>query len=163
MVKLIQACLLGCIVIFFGASCNKSSKNGPEEVSGENVLSVRDGNLTFSKDRLSYGPDEPVTLKFFNGLRDQAVQFFLLRKGEDPILVQHINIQKGEIPDEYFIYKTDKVDPRGTADISFKAPSETGDYFYVGITTQAADSLIGKLTVRTPRSTTTSTKVESTP
>ncbi len=115
------------------------------------VLSIKRSSKSFSKNRFSFLPGEKVSLKLFNGLSDQDVVFYILKEGEDPTLVQHLKVQQGDLPEEYFYFKGDKVAPKSEITLDFTAPNEEGDYYFVGIGDLPMDSLYGKLSIQKPQ------------
>jgi hypothetical protein len=107
--------------------------------------------MAFSLEELRKEPGEEVTFDFVNDLDDEKLRFYLLRNGEDPILVQHIKAQQGGVPKEYFLFESPDVDPGKEIKVTFKAPLKEGVYSFVGVGETPRESLVGRLVVKTKK------------
>jgi len=143
-IKIAAALCVLALAIFF----SKDKLNMFTDRTDADVLSIQRSTQSFSKSRYSFEPGEKVSLKFFNGLTDQSVAFYILNEGEDPTLVQHLSLQQGGLPEEYFYFKGDKILPKTEVTIDFTAPSEEGDYYFVGIGDMPIEGLYGKLSIK---------------
>lgn len=143
-VKIAAALSVLAVAIYFG----KNKLNVFRVRTDADVLSIQKSTQSFSKNRYSFKPGEKVSLKFFNGLTDQSVAFYILNEGEDPTLVQHLSLQQGELPKEYFFFRGEKILPKTETTIDFTAPDEEGDYYFVAIGDMPIEGLYGKLSIK---------------
>lgn len=139
--NLVFAAILSIVLTQVG--CWKKNK----ELSDKGIK-VTQSDQAFSVDYVEVEPGDRVSFKLFNGLKDEALKFVLLKTGEDPVLVQHIKAQQGKIPADYFLYESGEISPSKELEISFKAPKEEGEYAYVGVSNQPREGLTGRLVVK---------------
>ncbi len=132
-----------CIIITLSFGC-LPKKNTKDDVSKIKILN---GDMAFSVEELTSEPGDKVSFNLFNGLKKEKLKFYLLRSDEDPIVVQHLKAQQGEVPEEYFIFESKDIEPNTSLDISFDAPKEEGVYAYVGVSDLPRETMVGKLVV----------------
>jgi hypothetical protein len=111
-------------------------------------LSVSENDHSFSVPTIELSPKESFSFKVSNNLKKEAFEFVLLDKGEDPILVQHLAMQTGELPKSYYLYKSEKIEPGESLKVVFDSPERPGKYYYVALSESPKDSLFGTLIVR---------------
>jgi len=129
--------LAGCDSGLFGFI----SKNKHSEIR------VYENNHTFSVSEIKLSLNESFNYTVSNDLESEAFTFLLLKNGEDPILVQHLAQQSGELPESYYIFKSEPIAPGTSKEIKFKAPSKPGRYHYIALSDSPKDSLFGTLVV----------------
>jgi len=129
--------LLGCDSGLFGF--------GSKVKQGE--LRVHEDNHAFSIGEIKLSLNETFSYTVSNGLEKESFEFVLLKNGEDPILVQHLVQQSGELPESYYIFKSEPIEPGTSKKIKFEAPSKPGRYHYVALSGSPKDSLFGTLVV----------------
>jgi len=128
------------------SACNSSLFNfGSKVKQGE--LKVFENNHTFSISEIKLSLNETFSYTVSNGLDDESFEFVLLKNGEDPIFVQHLLQQKEQLPESYYIYKSETIKPGAKLKVTFDAPSEPGLYYYVALTDAPKESLFGTLHV----------------
>ena len=140
-----------CLFIFFAFSlfslgCDSGLFGfGSKIKQGE--LKVYENNRAFSIREIKLSSNETFSYTVSNGLETEAFEFVLLKDGEDPILVQHLVQQSGELPGSYYIFKSELIEPGKSKKIKFEAPTKPGRYYYVALSDSPKDSLFGTLVV----------------
>ncbi len=137
--------IISTICLFLMLTTGCSPKNNAHGDVSE--IKVSSGDQAFSVEELKSAPGEEVSFKLFNGLKKEKLRFYLLRNGEDPIVVQHIKAQQGSVPPEYYLFKSNDIDPNTGLDLSFKAPSKEGVYSFVGVSDSPKETMVGRLIV----------------
>lgn len=136
-----------CLIFNSLTACWKS-KSGTSVTSLDGgKLKVSQNNMAFSVEELKKEPGEEISFDFVNELKDEKLRFYLLKNGEDPIVVQHIKAQQGGVPKEYYIFESLDVEPGQEIKVTFKAPLKEGVYSFVGVGETPRDSLVGRLIV----------------
>ena len=135
------------IFCLFLAGCNLSIFSSKFK---QDELRVLESNHTFSVSEIKLSLNENFSYTLFNGLDDEPFEFVLLKSGEDPLLVQHLLKQSNHLPKSYYIYISETIAPGVSKKITFKAPSEPGQYYYVALTDSPKESLFGILIVESP-------------
>lgn len=103
--------------------------------------------MAFSVEELKTEPGKEVRFSLFNGLKKEKLRFYLLKFGEDPILVQHLKAQQGDVPEEYFLFESKDIEPNTSVEVSFNAPGVEGVYSYVGVSDLPRETMAGRLVV----------------
>jgi len=136
-----------CLAFGFLSGCwkSKSRKNTNGLAGGK--IKVSQNDMAFSVEEFKKEPGEEVTFDFINDLEDEKLRFYLLKDGEDPVVVQHIKAQQGGVPKEYFLYESLDVEPGQEIKVTFKAPLKEGVYSFVGVGRTPRESLVGRLVV----------------
>lgn len=119
-------------------------KNASGDVS---EIKVSSGDKAFSIEELKSEPGKKISFKLFNGLKKEKLKFYLLRNGEDPIVVQHIKAQQGNVPEEYYLFESTDIEPNTDLEVSFEAPLEEGVYSFVGVSDIPRETMVGRLVV----------------
>ncbi len=135
--------VLGCLTLIFLSAC-MPKKSVISEIS---KIRVSNGDMAFSVEELKTDPGKRVSFDLFNGLKKEKLKFYLLKNGEDPILVQHIKAQQGQVPREYFLFESKDIEPNTSLEVSFKAPTKEGIYAYVGVSNFPRETMVGRLIV----------------
>ena len=104
--------------------------------------------MAFSVEELKTEPGEAISFDLFNGLSEEKLRFYLLKDGEDPILVQHIKAQQGGVPKDYYIFESKDIEPNTELKVSFTAPGEEGTYAFVGVGETPRETMVGRLIVK---------------
>lgn len=125
-------------------SCIKSKRVSVDS----SRLEVSDSDLSFNVEKLESEPGKTVAFKLVNGLRNEKLRFYLLNQGEDPILVQHLKVQQGEVPKEYVYFSSQEVSPKSEIEVTFEAPESEGTYAYVGVSAVPRETMVGHLIVQ---------------
>lgn len=113
---------------------------------------VHENDYTFHPNKITITAGESFSKTVTNKLKTEALTFYLLKKDEDPLLVQQLKVQKGDVPEDYFLFKSDEIAPQSALKIEFNAPKEKGVYHFVGISDSPKESLYGTLKVSTAES-----------
>lgn len=132
-----------CLIAVLGTAC-LPQKKAAEDVS---KIKVSNGDMAFSIEELKTEPGQAISFDLFNGLKKEKLKFYLLKDGEDPILVQHIKAQQGDVPKEYFLFESEDIEPNTSVAVSFDAPKEEGIYAYVGVSDLPRETMVGRLIV----------------
>jgi hypothetical protein len=139
------------LIIFYAFSiflfgCN-SGLFGLGSKGKQDELKVYENNHAFSIGEIKLHSNETFSYTISNGLTEESFEFVLLKDGEDPILVQHLAQQSGELPESYYFFKSEPIGPGMSKKIKFQAPSKPGLYHYVALSGTPKDSLFGTLVV----------------
>ena len=110
-------------------------------------LKVFENNHTFSIPEIKLKTEDTFSFLVSNGLKAESFEFVVLNDGEDPILVQHLYQQSGELPESYYLFKSRPIEPGQSERVKFKTPSEPGRYHYVALSGSPKDSLFGTLII----------------
>ncbi len=129
------------LIFLFGCLPKKNAIKDPSKIK------VLNGDMVFSVEELKTDPGKRVSFNLFNGLKKEKLRFYLLKSGEDPILVQHIKVQQGQVPREYFLFESKDIKPNTSLEVSFNAPVKEGVYAYVGVSNFPRETMVGRLIV----------------
>lgn len=139
--------VLSICLIFILCSCFNSKSKSAQEAFKKGKISISKNDMAFSIEELKKEPGEEVSFDLLNGLVAEKLRFYLLKDGEDPIVVQHIKAQQGGVPDDYYIFESSDIEPGEELKISFKAPEKEGIYAFVGVGDVPRETLVGRLIV----------------
>lgn len=134
---------LSASTVFFGCDSFQSKS----KVASNHIV-VHENDFTFHPNEISVLAGESFSKTVSNKMKNEKLIFYLLKKDEDPLLVQQLKIQKGDVPSDYFLYKSEEIAPQTQLQVQFIAPEEKGLYYYVGISDSVKDSLFGTLIVK---------------
>lgn len=130
-------------LVFSGCDLLKSNVG----LSDDQIV-VHENDYTFHPNEISVMAGESFSKTVFNNMKSENLTFYLLKKDEDPLLVQQLKIQKDSVPDDYYLYKSEEIKPQSKVEVNFTTPTEKGLYYFVGISDSPKDSLFGTLKVK---------------
>jgi len=136
-----------CLIFSSLQGCWRGSSNKHKNLLQGGKLKVSQSDMAFSVEEMTKEPGAEVTFDLVNDLKDEKLRFYLLKDGEDPIVVQHIKAQQGGVPPEYFLFESSDVEPGQEIKVTFNAPVVEGVYSFVGVGATPRESLVGRLIV----------------
>lgn len=145
----------------FLAHCSwfyKEDSQGSSDVfkarKGEIIVRAKEEeNIGFFPSKILAHPGQKLKLKVVNDLSQNPISFYILKKGEDPIVTAYLGIQEGKEnnfkpPQEYIMAGIESLNSKQSEKILLSLPFEEGDYFFISTYPHQVGSLSGRIEVR---------------